>query len=225
MQHLVKQDVLDDVARDSGMVEDAADDNRVVGGIIVAQAIAGVVAAPGELGASHQAVEEAVIEVLEKLVEIEIVSTGGVDVFASTHLAYQAGLGGDVVACRIAAVACALGAIYWTAVQLRQEDVRDCVKHGFGRGFQQIRKADVEFSLPQADGVIDRDERVEANVHRGDGRTRAQVAVGGVEDLLQLGGHGFGRVAWGSCQWSVASCQFLAVGSPFSAMCLLVCPH
>ena len=48
VQHFVVEDVLDDVAGDAWVVEDAADDDGVVGGVVVAEAIAGVVAAPSE---------------------------------------------------------------------------------------------------------------------------------------------------------------------------------
>ncbi len=41
MEHLVKHDVLDDESRHARMVEDAADYDGVVGGVVVAEAVAG----------------------------------------------------------------------------------------------------------------------------------------------------------------------------------------
>ena len=43
VQHLVEEDVFDGVARDARVVEDAADDDGVVRGVVVAEAAAGVV--------------------------------------------------------------------------------------------------------------------------------------------------------------------------------------
>ena len=61
MKHLVEDDVLDGEARHARMVEDAADNDSVVGGIVVAEPVARMLPTPGELGASHQAVKEAVV--------------------------------------------------------------------------------------------------------------------------------------------------------------------
>ena len=50
VEHLVVEQVLDGVARAGGAVEDAADDDGVVGGVVVAQGTLGHVLAPGEFG-------------------------------------------------------------------------------------------------------------------------------------------------------------------------------
>ena len=59
VEHLVVEEVFDGAARGVGAVEDAADDDGVVGGVVVAQHAAGVVGAPGEGWAAEQTVEEA----------------------------------------------------------------------------------------------------------------------------------------------------------------------
>jgi hypothetical protein len=59
VKHLVVEQVFDGVARAGGAVEDAADDDGVVGGVVVAERALGVVLAPGELGTAEQAAEEA----------------------------------------------------------------------------------------------------------------------------------------------------------------------
>ena len=118
MQHLVVDDVLDDVARHARVVEDPADDDGVVGGVVVAEAIAGMVAAPGELGSSHEAMEKAMVEVVEKFFEMIVMSASGANVLASAKLAYEACFGGEVMARDIAAVACALGTVDGLAVKL-----------------------------------------------------------------------------------------------------------
>src|SRR5229473_1203006 len=98
MQHLVKQNVFHGVARHARMVEDAADDYSVVGGIVVAEAAAGVVLAPGELRASHESVEETAVEVIEHFFQMVVVAAGRANVFASAHLADEPRFSGNVVA-------------------------------------------------------------------------------------------------------------------------------
>ena len=46
VQHLVIQNVLDGITRDSRMIENPAYDNRIVGWIVMAQAVSCVIAAP-----------------------------------------------------------------------------------------------------------------------------------------------------------------------------------
>ena len=48
VQHLVVEEVLDGAAGSIGAVEDAGDDDGVVGGVVVAQHAAGGVGGPGE---------------------------------------------------------------------------------------------------------------------------------------------------------------------------------
>ncbi len=74
VQHLVVEEVLDGAAGSVGAVEDAADDDGVVGGVVVAEHAAGVVGAPGEGGATEKAVEEAGVEGLEDFVEIVVMA-------------------------------------------------------------------------------------------------------------------------------------------------------
>src|SRR5208282_792608 len=195
MQHLVEQDVFDGVAGHAWMVEDAADDDGVVGGIVVAETAAGVVPAPGELRASHEPVEEAVVEVVEDFLQMVVVAAGGVDVLASAHLADEARLGGNIVAGNMAAIAGAVGAIDRLAIELGEQDVGDRVQHGFGSAFKQVGDADVELSLAEANGVVDGDERIETNVHGRRGRARPQFTIGLVENFGELWGHVEGRVA------------------------------
>src|SRR6266436_5023393 len=70
VEHLVVEEVLDGAARGVGTIEDAGDDDGVVGGVVVAEHAAGVVGAPGEGGAAEEAVKEAGVEGFEDLVEV-----------------------------------------------------------------------------------------------------------------------------------------------------------
>ena len=195
MQHLVKQDVFDGVAWDPWVVEDAADDDGVVGGVVVAEAAAGVVLAPGDLRASHESVEEAAVEVVEDFFQMVMVAASRADVLASAHLADEAGFGGNVVTGDIAAITRAEGALDRLAIELGEQDMGDRVQHGFRSAFEQVGEADIKLSLAQPDGVVDGDERIETNVHRRRGRAGTKFAIGFLKDLRQLWGHGEGRVA------------------------------
>ena len=195
MQHLVEENVFDGVARHTRMVEDATDDDGVVRRVIVPEAAAGVVPAPGELRAAHESVEKAAVEVVENLFQMVVVAAGGADVFASAHLADEARFGGNVVAGDITAITGAVSAIDRLTIKLGEQDVGDRVQHGFGSAFKQVGKADVELSLAEADRVVDRDERVETNVHGRRGRAGTEFAIRFVKDFGELWGHVEGRVA------------------------------
>lgn len=59
VKHLVVEEVFDGAARRVGAVEDAADHDGVMGGVVMTEHATGVVRAPGEDGASEETVEEA----------------------------------------------------------------------------------------------------------------------------------------------------------------------
>ena len=120
MQHFMKEDVLDSIAWHARAVEDAADDDGVMRGIVMAEAGAGVVAAPGELWTSHESVKETAVEVVEDLLQMVLMAAGGTNVFASPHLPDKACLSGNVVAGNVAAIARAVGAINRLAIKLGQ---------------------------------------------------------------------------------------------------------
>jgi len=186
VQHFVVENVFNRVARHAWMVEDAADDDGVVRRVIVPEAAAGVVPAPGKLRASQESVEEAAVEVFENFFQMVVMAAGGADVFASAHLADEPRFGGNVVRCDIPAITSAVRAIDRLAIEFGEQDVGDRVQHGFGSAFKQVGKADVELSLAQADGVVDGDESIETNMHRRRGRAGAEFAIGFVKDFGEL---------------------------------------
>ena len=85
VEHFVVEDVFDGISRHVRVVEDAADDDGVVRGIVVAEAAAGVVLAPGKLRTAQESVEEAAVEVVEDFFQMVMVATGGAYVLASAH--------------------------------------------------------------------------------------------------------------------------------------------
>src|SRR5712692_101166 len=70
VQHLMKDDVLDQKLRRLGPVEDLAHDDGVVRRVEVAKHGRGSDTAPAKLWARHQAAEETLVEILEDLFEI-----------------------------------------------------------------------------------------------------------------------------------------------------------
>ena len=191
----MKEDVFDRVARHARMVEDAADDDGIVGWVVVAEAAAGVVPAPGELRPSHESVEKAAVEVVENFFQMVVMAAGGADMLASAHLADEPRFGSNVVASNVAPITGAVRALDRLTIKLGEQDVGDRMQHGFGSAFEQVGKADVELSLAQSDRVVDGDESIETNVHRRRGRAGTEFAIGFVKDFGELWGHVEGRVA------------------------------
>ncbi len=87
VKHLVVNDVFDDIAGHANVIEDAADDDGVVRGIVMSEHIARTGLAPGHLRAGEESEEEARVEFVEKLVEVIDVADGAFHTFASAHLA------------------------------------------------------------------------------------------------------------------------------------------
>ena len=119
-------------------IENAADDDGVVRGIIMAQAAQRLVAAPGHLRSSHEAVEEAKIQIVKNLVEIIVLALGTLDALASAQLANQLRLLRHGLAAGVFAVTRGMGSINGLAIKLGDEDVQDGIQHRFRRAFKKI---------------------------------------------------------------------------------------
>jgi hypothetical protein len=182
VKHLVVEEVLDRAARGVGAVEDAADDDGVVGGVVMAEHAAGVMGAPGESGAAEEAVEETGVEGLEDFVEIVVVAGGCGEAFAAAGLADVLGLSGDCLGGDVAAVAVGVGAGDGLLVELGEEDVGDGVVNGVGSGLEEVGETDVEAAFAEPDGGVERGEAAEADVECGDGGAGAEFAILLLED-------------------------------------------
>ncbi len=123
VQHLMVEQIFNSASRSIGPVEDAADHDGVVRGVIMTQHAAGVVCAPGQCGTSEQAVEEAHVQRFEDLIEIVVVTDGGEDALASAGLANMFGLSGDEFGLGVAAVAVCVRGGNGLLVELRQQDI------------------------------------------------------------------------------------------------------
>src|ERR1700688_3576171 len=97
VQHLVVNDVLHRVGGNSRVVKDAAHDDSIVGGIVVAEAVASMIAGPGHLRRSEQAVKESLVQIFKDNFEVVGSPLGSFDSLAAAHLAYEVCFPGDIL--------------------------------------------------------------------------------------------------------------------------------
>ena len=83
VQHLMIDKILNGIARNARGIKNAAYDNSVMRGIIMAKAAQSFVAAPGHLRSSHEAVEETKIQLVKNLIEIIVLALGTLNALAS----------------------------------------------------------------------------------------------------------------------------------------------
>src|SRR4051794_1163494 len=86
VKHLVVEQVFYGRTRGIWSIEDAADDDGVVGGVVVTEHTAGVMSAPGKDGTPEQTMEEAYIERLEDLIKVEVMPLWGENAFPAPGL-------------------------------------------------------------------------------------------------------------------------------------------
>lgn len=125
MQHLVVDDVLHCVPRHSGMIEDAADNDRVVRRIVVPEAVSRSLAAPGDLRTRQQSVEKPDVQIVKNRFEIVDVPLWGVNLLSTAYLADQMSFARHLLARHVTAVANSMLPINRLAVHLGEENVGD----------------------------------------------------------------------------------------------------
>ena len=211
VEHLVVEQVLYGAAGGIGAVEDAANDDGVVGGVVVAEHAAGGVGGPGEGGSTEQAVEKTAVEGLEDFVEVVVVADGGGDALAATSLADLLGLSGDGLGPDVTAVAVGVHCGDGLFVELGEQNVCDSLVDGFGRVLEQVGEADVETAFAEANSGIERGEPAKANIERWDGRARTKVAVLLLEDEDEGGVHANQKVNMLSGGWERPKTDFALV--------------
>ena len=194
MQHLVVDDVLQHVARHLGMIEYAADDDRVVRRIVVAQDAARLRLAPAHARPRHQPVKEARVQLFKHHVQIVEMTACRAQQLASANLTHEMCLAHNVVAADIFSIACRMSPVDGLPVHLRQKDVCDRPQHSFGCAFQQIRESHQEFPVAQANGVVHIGERKEIHFHLGHRRPGTQFPVCFLEKFEHAFTHGERRL-------------------------------
>src|SRR5579859_2041923 len=83
MQHLVEKQVLEREAGNDIAIKDPAYDNRIMRRVIMTQAAARGIRAPGELRLAQQSMKVASVQFIENFFQVEAVGVGGRDSFAS----------------------------------------------------------------------------------------------------------------------------------------------
>src|SRR5947208_17010223 len=89
VEHFVEHDVLHRKRRQRLLVENPADDNRIMRRIEMSQHATRTAAAPPQLRPSHEAVEKAGIQPLENVVQVEVLALRPGDKFAPANLPHQ----------------------------------------------------------------------------------------------------------------------------------------
>ncbi len=140
VQHLVVHDVFHGTARDGKMVKDAADDDRIVCGIVVPQDAASSDLTPTHAWPRHQSVKKTRIQIFEDSVEIVEVTLRRAQPLVSAHLPDQVGLAHNVMAGDVSAVAGGVAAIDGLAIHLGQQNVGNRANYVLWRAFEQVRK-------------------------------------------------------------------------------------
>ena len=155
VEHLVVEQVLDRIARNVDAVEDAAHYDGIVRGIVVAQQSARRVAAPGQNGLAHQAMEELVVEFVEDFFEVVVVAARWEQALAAALLADLLGLFADCFGGDVAAITVVVNAGDRFLVKLRKQDMRDGLEDILRRSLQQVGETDMELTFAQTDRGVE----------------------------------------------------------------------
>src|SRR5580698_11320021 len=105
VQHFVINDVFHGKARNPGVIESAAHDDGIVSRIVMTEPVPGVVAAPGYLRPSQQAVKKSRVQVVENVLQIVVLALSALNALAAAHLAYQVGFLADILTANMPAIA------------------------------------------------------------------------------------------------------------------------
>jgi hypothetical protein len=143
-----------------------------MGGVIVAEHAARVMRAPREDWASEESVEEARVEGVEDLVEVVVVALMGKNALPSSRLTHVFGLARDGFRRDMTAIAVGMCGCDLLLIELRNEDVSDCVVHGFRRMLKDVGEADMKAAVPQTDGCVQRCEATKTDIEGWNGRAR-----------------------------------------------------
>ena len=81
-------------------------------------------------------------------------------------------------------------------IELREQNVRDCVMDRFRRMFEKVGEAHVQATLAEPDRCVQRRETAEANVEVRDRRTGTEVAILLLKDGDERGVHYGSRLTW-----------------------------
>ena len=155
----------------------------------MAEGALGHALAPGQLGPTEQAAEEANVKRIKDFIQIEKMALGAEEALAAASAANQLGLARDRGAGGKPLIAHVVRGVDGLLIELGDEDVSDGVDDGFGRAFKEVREADVQMAFAEANGGVERGESAKTDRDRGHGRARAEGPVFLLKDLDEFGGH------------------------------------
>lgn len=170
VQHLVVEKILDRVARTRRAIEDSADHDGVVGGIVVSQGAPGHDFTPGQVGTAEQSIEEPVIERIEDLFEVVEVTMWTCVALAAACVADEFSLTSDRCAGSESLESYVVRRIDRLLVQLGDEDVRDGADHALWCAFDEVGETYKDLAFAQTDGGVEGSEAAETNRDRRDRR-------------------------------------------------------
>src|SRR5262249_27292002 len=114
--------------------------------------------------AGQQAVEKALVKVVENLFQVCSMAVGRVDLLAPAHLANQVGLSAQGAGPEMPPVARGPRRIDVLAIKLGQENVGNSGQHLCRRAFQQIRKPYPHYAVAKTDSVVDVGKGIKAGL-------------------------------------------------------------
>ena len=184
MEHLVEENIANHEERDAGIVEQAAQDDGVVGGVVVSQESAGALTAPAEAGFAHQAVKELEIQIVEEGIEVVMGAGGAGDELAAALFADEGEGPANVLAVEVEAVAVGKGGGDLFAEEFADEDMDESLEDGGGGAFEQVAQAEAEGAVAEFDGGVGVGKTAELEVDAGQGGARLPVAEDAGDHLL-----------------------------------------
>jgi len=154
MQHFMVNDVLNCGSRHSRMVKYPAHYDHVMRWIVMAQAIAGHIAAPCYPGPRKQATEELEIQIVKNSFQIIYSPLREPDSFSSTEVPQQMGFLRNIMARYVSAVSSRVFSRNIFSIHFGQENMSNGLQHRFWRALQDVGEAHPQLALTQPNGVI-----------------------------------------------------------------------
>lgn len=189
MKHLVIHEILYSVARQVCAIEDAADHNGVVGGIVMAEALARNVATPSHQRSGEETVKEALIQIFEDLLQVVMPTFGCEQNLPPTLLSQQVCFARNISATDIPSISRCMPRFNLLAIKLGQENVRNRMQHVMWSTRKQVRDTYQYLPLAQTNGVVDVREREELNLKLWKRSAWTQLTISLEKNLLELWDH------------------------------------
>jgi len=167
VEHLVEDDVLDDEFRDKGRIERFADDDGLVGGIVVAEDAIGFPYRPGQRRFRQGSAEIGVIERIEDLFEVVDLAFGGGDDLSAMFAFIGDGPNTVLIGRNGGGVYVFCGGGDAAAIKFGDQDQGKGTLGRCRKVPADLGDANENMAVPYADGVVDTDVRVKTDVDRG----------------------------------------------------------